>query len=158
MDEHPFRTAWRTRDLDAWGEALAPNVVLNSPLIRSPFTGRDTAVELFDVLFDVFGNFEVTEEFVAGESRSFFWQGEIGARTIEGVDLIRHDTDGKIAEITVSIRPLVSLAAFTAAIGPPLAGKRSRILALVARVVTLPLIGLLTIVDLTATRLAQRRA
>jgi hypothetical protein len=58
----------------------------------------------------------------------------------------------------VAIRPLVGIAIFAAAIGPALAAKHGRARGLVARLMTFPLTALLTFVDLTATRLAQRRA
>jgi hypothetical protein len=43
--DHPFRAAWATRDLDAWIEALSPDIVLRSPVVRGPFRGRSAAAE-----------------------------------------------------------------------------------------------------------------
>ena len=48
----PFGEGWRTRDLDRWIDALAPDVVLHSPLLTTPFQGREVARELYGVLFD----------------------------------------------------------------------------------------------------------
>jgi hypothetical protein len=96
-------------------------VVLHSPITSRPFQGRDAAVELFGVLFDVLGEFEVTAELSNGQDGShvFFWRALAGGKAIEGVDLIRHDAQGSICEVRVWIRPLASLVAFAAAIGPP---------------------------------------
>ncbi len=157
MDVHPFRAAWATRDLQAWSATFAPDVVLRSPLIQTPFEGKESATELYGVLFDALRDVEITHESSAGDSHAFFWRAAAGRRTIEGADLLRADGDGRIREITVLIRPLASLAAFAEVVGPPLAAKRGRVRAWVLRVLTLPLRPLFAGVDLVAPRLIQRR-
>jgi ketosteroid isomerase-like protein len=153
---HPYRHAWETRDLSAWGEALAPDVTLHSPIIGSSFQGREAAVELFDVLFKTFGRLEITHEFAEGNNHAFFWRGDLGKRTIEGADLIRLGADGKIVEARVLIRPLVGIAAFAAAVGPPLAAKQGRGRALLTRILNLPLRGVIAGTEAIAPRLVQR--
>ena len=157
MDVHPFRAAWRTRDLDAWADALAPDVELHSPVVKTPFRGREAATELYGVLFDALGDFDITAELAAGDSHAFFWRADAGDRRIEGADLLRYDEHGKITEVRVLIRPLVDIAAFAAAVGPPLAAKRGRIRALLLRFLTLPLKAILAVADAVASRLVQRR-
>jgi SnoaL-like protein len=157
VDDHPFRTAWRTRDLDAWAGALADDVELYSPVIRTPFRGREAAIELYGVLFDALGEFEITDEFAGGGSHAFFWRADAGGRRIEGADLLRYDRHGKIAEVRVLIRPLVGIATFAGAAGPPLAAKRGPIRATALRILTLPLIAILATVDAVASRLTLRR-
>ena len=150
---HPYRRAWETRDLSQWEEALAEDVVLHSPVISRPFMGRDAALELFDVLFDVLDAFQITHELANGESHAFFWRADANGRNIQGTDLIRHDAQGKICEVTVMIRPLVDIAAFAAAIGPPLAARRGRYRAPLVRLMTLPLRVFLALADTLASRL-----
>jgi len=157
VDAHPFRTAWRTRDLDAWADALALDVVLHSPTLKTPFRGREVATELYGILFDAFGDVEITDELAHADSHAFFWRANIGNRTIEGADLLRFDEHGKISEVRVLIRPLVDIATFAAVIGPPLAAKRGRIRGLLVRLMTLPLRAILAVADTVATRLIQRR-
>jgi hypothetical protein len=157
VDVHPFRAAWLTRDLDAWASHLAPEVVLYSPVITTPFRGRDAAIELFGVLFETFGEFDITDELAIGETHAFFWRGGLGDRTIEGADLIRLDGEGKISEIRVLIRPLVDIATFASAVGPPLARRRGPIRAFVLRLLALPLGAILAVADFVASRLIVRR-
>jgi hypothetical protein len=126
-------------------------------MIRSPFEGREAARELFGVLFDVFGDFEITKRFAEGDSGSYFWRARLGDRTIEGVDLVKLDDAGKIAEIRVMIRTLVGIATFASAVGPQLAGRHGRLRAVIARLMTLPLAAFLTFADLSSTRLLQGR-
>src|SRR5947209_7220719 len=98
---HPYRVAWQTRDLDAWAAALAPDVTMHSPVISSPFRGREAAIELFEVLFAKFGDFEIGHELAGDGVDAFFWHGVLGDRRIQGVDLIRTNERGEIAELTV---------------------------------------------------------
>jgi hypothetical protein len=156
VDVHPYRAAWQTRDLDDWAQALAPDVQMHSPIFKSPFLGRDAAVELFGILFDSIGTMELIDELAAGDTRVFFWRADIGGRWVEGMDLIRHDQHGKIAEIRVLIRPLAGIAAFGAAIGPPLAAKRGALRAPLLRVLMLPFNAILALADAVASRLVQR--
>jgi SnoaL-like domain len=157
VEVHPFRAAWQTRDLDAWVDALAPDVVLHSPVTKTPFHGREAAAELYGILFTALGDVEITDEFALGDSHAFFWRAEIGGQSIEGADLVRSDAVGKIVEVRVLIRPLVNIAAFAAAVGPPLAAKRGRFRAPLLRLLTLPLKAILALADTVASRLAQRR-
>ncbi len=155
MDDHPFRAAWRTRDLDAWLEALSPEVVLHSPVVRIPFRGRSAARELYGVLFETFGNVEITDELAGADAHVFFWRANVAGRVIEGADLLRHGEQAKITEIRVLIRPLVSIAVFAAAVGPPLAARKSSTRGALVRLLTLPLKGILTVADTVSSRLIK---
>jgi hypothetical protein len=154
---HPFRTFWETGDLGAWIDACDPDVELQSPLITAPFQGRESAAELYGVLMETLDDFEISGEWSAGDSYVCFWHAGIGDRRIEGADFIRSNSQGKISEVKVLIRPLVSLAAFGSAVGPPLAAKQSRIRAILARLLNFPLTLLLTLTDIVAPRLVIRR-
>ncbi len=154
MDEHPFVRAWRIRDAEEWGRALASDVVLHSPILTAPFEGRAAAVDLYRVLFKTFGPVEIAPAFSEGSAHAFFWRAAIGRRTVDGVDLIRHDpVTGEIVDITVMIRPLVDIATFAAAVGPGLAQQRSRARGRWARALTLPLRPFFTAVDRISARL-----
>jgi hypothetical protein len=152
VEEHPFRMAWRTRDLDAWTETLSPEIRVHSPLASAPLDGRATARELFGILFEALGEVEITNEYADTDSHAFFWRGDLGGRPIEGVVRLRHDEHGKIAEMRVLIRPLVALAAFASAIAPLLAAKRSPARGVLVRLVTLPLKAVVTFADNAASR------
>ena len=157
MDVHPYRAAWETRDLDPWIAALAPDVRLRSPILRRPFQGREEARELFEVLFGAFGTVELMHEFGTGDTYSFFWRGELKGRWVEGADLIHHNADGEIYEVSVLIRPLVDIATFAAVMGPLLARRRGRVRGVIATLMVLPLRGLFALIDTTAARLSLRR-
>ncbi len=155
VDDHPFRAAWRTRDLDAWIDALSAEVVLHSPVVRTPFRGRSAARELYGVLFETLGEMEITSEFATADAHAFFWRADVAGRFIDGADLLRYDEQAKITEIRVLIRPLVNIAVFAAAVGPPLAGRRSPTRGALVRLLTLPLKGILTTADVVSSRLIR---
>lgn len=101
---------------------------------------------------------EIIYEFAgADNAHAFFWETEIAGRRIEGADLMRYDEQGRIAEIRVLIRPLVSIAVFASAVGPPLAATQGSARGALARLLTLPLKGFLTVVDVAASRLTGLR-
>jgi hypothetical protein len=154
---HPFRALFETGDLGAWIDMLEPDVELHSPLITTTFRGRETAAELYGVLLEHLDNFEIAHEFSAGRSYVGFWHADVGGRRIEGVDFIRSNPRGKIAEVRVFIRPLINSAAFASGIGPPLAEKRGRLRAILVRFFNLPLKVVLALTDKVAPRLVIRR-
>lgn len=156
MEAHPYRVAWRDRDLDAWAQQLAPDVALYSPIVTKPFRGRDAAVELFGVLFDTLGEIEITAGFEADGSSAFFWRIDVDGSSVEGVDLLHANAEGKIEEIRVFIRPLADIAKFAAAVGPGLAAKRGPRRAGVIRALVLPLRAILAIADRVSALLVQR--
>jgi hypothetical protein len=158
MIPHPYRTAWETRDLGGWLAALSEDVVLNSPLLRSPFVGRAAAAELFAVLFSRLERVEITHESAADDVHVFAWRAEARGRPVEGADFIRRGADGLIEEITVFIRPLVALGDFGAAVGPALARERGRGRAALSLLLSPALRLVLALSDAAASRLTQRRA
>jgi hypothetical protein len=138
-------------------QALSPEVLLRSPVLKKPFAGRDAARELFGVLFETFGPMQITAEFGDEDSHAFFWRGELAGRYIQGVDLLRYDAEGKIAEVSVMIRPLVDFGLFASKIGPRLAARRSPGRGMLLRLLASPLRGILIAADLVASRLLGMR-
>ena len=157
-EEHPFQTAFRTRDLEAWSSHFAPDIQLHSPLMTSSFEGYDTAVELYEVLFAVLEDVEIVFSAHDQGIDAFQWRCVAGGRRIEGVDLISYAADGSIREIRVMIRTLPSLAAFALAVGPPLARRRGRLRGVIAYLLTYPLKPLFAAVDAIAPRLTRARS
>ena len=153
----PFASAWEQRDPGILAEALADDVVLHSPLVSSPFEGKEAAVELYGVLFDRLGAVEITEQLGEGDTRAYFWRAEAGGRSIDGSDLIRYGADGRISEVFVSIRPLRSLAVFASAVGPALAAKRGRANTVLTRLLVAPLGAFFALADALSARLVLRR-
>jgi hypothetical protein len=120
-----LRAAMEARDLGPLRAALAEDVVLRSPIFSVPFEGRDEALDLFEVLFEVFGEMTYTSD-VPGDPHIFIWSCQVDGEPLEGVDTVRYDDAGKIAEVVVYMRPLRGIAAFLDKAGPLMGAKQSK--------------------------------
>ena len=88
-----FREAVERWDIDAVRELLAPDIEFHSPATFHPFVGRETVGDLLKIV----------------------------GQTIEGIDLLRMDEDGLIADFTVMLRPISGLLPFAQAMGEKVA-------------------------------------
>jgi hypothetical protein len=110
-----FREAIERGDIDAASELFAPEIVFHSPVTFHPFTGRDTVRRLLHEVLAVFGDFRYTDELAGGEQHALIFRATVGEREVEGLDLLRIDADGQIADFTVMLRPLSGLVPFAEA-------------------------------------------
>jgi hypothetical protein len=119
----PLRVAFEARDHDAIVAALAPDIVLNSPIFDVPFTGIEEASDLFAVLLDALWPITYVDE-IPGDPHVLHFTCELKGKTLEGIDLLRFDDQGRVREITVFFRPFPAVAAFLSETGPRLARRR----------------------------------
>jgi hypothetical protein len=119
----PLRVAFEARDHDAIVAALAPDVVLTSPIFEVPFTGIEEASDLFAVLLEVLWPITYLDE-IPGDPHVLHFTAEINGTELEGVDFLRFDDQGRVKEITVLLRPFKGVAAFMSATGPKLGRRR----------------------------------
>jgi len=112
-----FRQAVEQWDLDAIGELLAPDIVFHSPVTFHPFVGRETVTRLLGIVAETFEDFRYTDELHADGAHALIFRAAVGDRQIEGVDLLRFDDQGLIADFTVMLRPLSALVPFAQAMG-----------------------------------------
>jgi hypothetical protein len=112
-----FRAAVESQDLDAAAELFASQISFHSPVTFHPFVGRDTVRRLLGEVAQVFSDFRYTEELAAGPAHALIFRAMVGDREIEGIDLLRLDEQGLIADFTVMLRPLSALLPFAQAMG-----------------------------------------
>jgi len=116
-----FREAVQARDVGAATALLAEDVVFHSPATFHPFVGRETVSRLLAIVEDTFEDFRYTDELHGQDVHTLIFRGAIGGRELEGMDLLRIDENGLIADFTVMIRPLSGLIPFAQAMGEKLA-------------------------------------
>jgi SnoaL-like domain len=116
-----FRAAVEAGDHAAMAAAFAPDAVLRSPVTFKPFEGREAISRLLAILLETFEDFRYTDEFEAEGKAALVFSARVGDRELEGLDLIRFDGQGQIAELTVMVRPLSAVIALAEAVGPKLA-------------------------------------
>jgi hypothetical protein len=114
-----YRVAVERRDLAAVGELLAAQVVFHSPVTFHPFLGRDTVTRLLAEVIEVFEDFRFTDELEMNGAHALIFRANVAGseREIEGIDLLRFDEQGLIADFTVMLRPLSALVPFAQAMG-----------------------------------------
>jgi hypothetical protein len=118
---HPFRVAAESHDIDALLTTLAPEVVLHSPVTFAPYAGKQAVGMLLRLVSEAFDGWQcVTETHSSDGAIGFVFRTRVGDRELEGLDLLRFNADGLIADLTVMIRPLSGLIALAQAIGPGL--------------------------------------
>jgi hypothetical protein len=69
------------------------------------------------VVFRTFEDFRYTEEIDGDDVKALVFKARVGDKQIEGLDLLRFDGAGKIADFTVMVRPLSATMALAEAVG-----------------------------------------
>ena len=123
MTARDFRAAVEARDRDRMVAALADDVVLHSPVTFRPFEGREAVSVLFTVLLEVFEDFRYGDELEGDSLLGLVFHARVGDRDVEGIDLLRLGEDGRVADLTVMVRPLSAVQALAAAVGERLAAR-----------------------------------
>jgi hypothetical protein len=116
-----FRDAALAGDHPAMVDALAPEVVFNSPVAFLPFEGRDAVGQVLGAVMETFEDFRYTDELAGKTAHALVFSARVGAKKIQGIDLLRFDGDGKIRDFTVLVRPLSATIALAEAMGPKVA-------------------------------------
>lgn len=100
-----------TRDAAGLNSLLAENAVFHSPVVHTPQVGRAIVHRYLWAAFDVLFNetFQYVREFVSDQHAVLEFTAEIDGISVNGVDLISWDADGKIVEFKVMLRPLKAI-------------------------------------------------
>lgn len=98
----------RTRDASGISDLLADEVVFHSPVVHTPQIGRAITAMYLTAAIHVFGNdsFRYVREVVDDKDAVLEFETEIDNITVNGVDMIRWNDEGKITEFKVMVRPL----------------------------------------------------
>jgi ketosteroid isomerase-like protein len=112
-----YRAAVERKDLPAVGELLAEDIVFHSPVTFHPFLGRETVTALLAEVIQVFEDFRFTDELAMVGAHALIFRANVAGsdREIEGIDLLRFDEQGQIADFTVMLRPMSALVPFAQA-------------------------------------------
>jgi hypothetical protein len=93
-----------------WG-SLHPDVVFESPVVHSPQRGREITFKYLSSVVKVLGSpsFRFVGEWISETGAVLEFIDEIEGITINGVDIITCDTDGRITHFKVMVRPLKAI-------------------------------------------------
>ncbi|WP_280151971.1 nuclear transport factor 2 family protein [Piscinibacter sp. XHJ-5] len=98
----------RTRSTKGLSSLLADEVVFHSPVVHTPQVGKTITLQYLSAAFHVFFNesFQYVRELTGPRDAVLEFQVEIDGISVNGVDMIKWDDEGKIVEFKVLIRPL----------------------------------------------------
>jgi hypothetical protein len=117
-----FRAAVEAGDMDAAVALLADDVEFHSPVVHSPYRGRDAVAPILHAVAHVFEDFRYVAEVGGRDDHVLVFRAHVGDKQLEGIDLLHHDASGAIDRLTVMIRPLSALQAVASAMRERLAG------------------------------------
>ena len=109
---HPFRLAAENKDLEAMTEVLREDVVLHSPILFRGFEGREIVLGVLTHVVASLEDFRYTDELAEGDTVALRFKARVGDRELEGIDFLELDAEGRVAELTVFMRPMSALKAF----------------------------------------------
>lgn len=98
----------RTADLD---DMLTEDAVFYSPAVFAPQRGRATAVAYLRAAEQMFAgtDFHYVEKWFGERSAVLHFAADVDGLSVEGVDMIHWNEDGKITSVKVMIRPFKAL-------------------------------------------------
>ncbi len=87
---------------------LSDNVVFYSPVVHTPQVGKPITTLYLTAALHLFGNdsFRYVRELVGEQEAVLEFLVEIDGISVNGVDMIQWDEEGKIVEFKVMLRPL----------------------------------------------------
>jgi hypothetical protein len=111
-EPHPFRVAAESKVVELMTETLREDVVLHSPILFRGFEGRDVVGQVLTHVAATLEDLTYVDELAGESSVCLRFKARVGDRELEGIDFLELDDDGKVAELTVFMRPLSALTAF----------------------------------------------
>lgn len=112
VEPHPFRRAAEAKDLAQMTETLREDVVLHSPILFRGFEGREVVSAVLTHVAATLEDLTYTDELAEGDTVALRFKAKVGDRELEGIDFLELDEEGKVAELTVFMRPLSAITAF----------------------------------------------
>ena len=96
------------RDVSGLSLLLADDAVFHSPILHAPQIGKALTKRYLTAAFSVFFNesFHYIREVVGERDAVLEFVVEIDGITVNGVDMIQWNDDGKIVDFKVMLRPL----------------------------------------------------
>lgn len=93
---------------DLLAAQIAEDAVFHSPVVHTPQAGKAKVMMYLLAAAQVLGNdsFRYVRELVDGNDACLEFTAEVDGIQINGIDLIRFGTDGKIHDFKVMVRPL----------------------------------------------------
>jgi hypothetical protein len=109
MKSDAFRAAAEAKDFSQIEELFAEDAAFNSPVVYKPYHGREAIKVLLGAVLQVFEDFRYLDQVESGETAVLIFEARVGERSLQGVDILRFGEDGRIAAMTVMVRPMTGM-------------------------------------------------
>jgi hypothetical protein len=113
-ETHPFRRAAEAKDVDLMTKTLRDDVELHSPVLFRGFEGIDAVGVILGHVAEVLEDLTYVDEAVGDGTVVLRFKAMVGDLELEGIDYLTLDEEGKVADVTVFMRPIKALTAFNA--------------------------------------------
>jgi hypothetical protein len=100
---------------------LSENITIRVAVHDEPLRGKDTAGFLFAVLIEELTPFTLVEEIVQGAKSVVLFETSLRGQRAHGLNVVEHQPDGLVGELTVFFRPLAALELVAEVIGDRMA-------------------------------------
>jgi hypothetical protein len=111
-DSHPFRRAAEAKDVELMTETLREDVELHSPILFRGFEGREVVGQVLTHVAATLEDLTYVDELSEDNTVALRFKARVGDRELEGIDFLELDEDGRVAVLTVFMRPMSALTAF----------------------------------------------
>lgn len=107
----PFRDAVEAKDLAAVLALCRDDVVFRSPVVFTPYEGRQALRTILAAVLEVFEDFRYVRELAGpdGRDHALVFEARVGDKELQGCDFLRLDDDGAVAELVVMVRPMSAM-------------------------------------------------
>jgi hypothetical protein len=95
-------------------ETLRDDVELHSPVLFRGFEGIDAVGAILGHVSEVLENLTYVDEAVGNGTVVLRFKAMVGDLELEGIDYLTLDEQGKVADLTVFMRPMSALTVFNA--------------------------------------------
>ena len=106
MKSDRFRAAAESKDFSAIDELFAEDVAFRSPVVFKPYEGRDAVAMLLGAVVQVFEDFRYTDQVETGDAAALAFSARVGDRELDGIDFLHFDSDGRVNQMAVYVRPM----------------------------------------------------
>lgn len=106
MRSDAFRAAAEAKDFSRVDELFTVDAVFRSPVVYRPYEGREAIKVVLGAVLRVFEDFRYTAQLENGDTAVLVFETRIGERDVQGVDILRFDSEGLAVELTVMVRPM----------------------------------------------------
>ncbi len=113
------------QDLSELRAIVQPDAVFRSPVAHGAYKSADALILAINAAAAVFTDFVYYRQAATADGLNVVLEfgAKAGGKEVKGIDFIRFDEDGRIAEFEVMIRPLSGLQALAEEMGKRVGGK-----------------------------------